>query len=45
MPMNKETGLTDGCAFVQVSSEEQAKFAAAVLNGHQLDKNHQLAAS
>jgi hypothetical protein len=44
MEVNEATGLTDGCAFIQAISEESAKFAAAVLNGHQLDKNHQLAA-
>ena len=44
MPLN-DAGMTDGVAFVLVSSEEQAKLGAAILNGHQLDKNHLLSAS
>jgi len=44
MPLN-EAGMTDGVAFVLASSEEQAKQGAALLNGHQLDKNHLLSSS
>jgi hypothetical protein len=44
MPLNDQ-GMTDGVAFILASSEEQAKYAAAIFNGYQLDKNHLLAAS
>lgn len=44
MPLNPETQMTDGVAFILASSEEQAKFAAALMNGYQLDKNHLLSA-
>ena len=45
MPLNEDTKMTDGVAFIQASNEEQAKFAAAIMNGYQLDKNHLLSAS
>lgn len=45
MPMSEtEQGMTEGVAFILVGSEEQAKFAAALMNGYQLDKNHLLSA-
>ena len=43
MPFDAE-GNTEGVAFIQASSEEQAKLGAAIINNHQLDKNHLLSA-
>lgn len=43
MPFDAE-GMTEGVAFIQVNSEEQAKLGAAIINNHQLDKNHLLSA-
>lgn len=43
MPFDAE-GNTEGVAFIQVNSEEQAKLGAAIINNHQLDKNHLLSA-
>ncbi len=43
MPIN-EQGNTEGCAFVLASSEDQAKFAAALMNNYQFDKKHLLSA-
>ena len=34
MPLNEQTKMTDGCAFILLSSEEAAKFAAAIMNGY-----------
>jgi len=35
-----EPPMTTGQAFVQLKSDEQAKIAAALFNGHALDKKH-----
>ena len=43
MPFNGDT--TAGCGFIKLESEEKAKFAAALLNGHALDKKHTFSAA
>lgn len=37
--------MTAGCGFIKLETEEKAKFAAALLNGHALDKKHTFAAA
>lgn len=39
-PFDKTTGLTKGFAFVNFLNPQDAKQAAATLNGWQLDKSH-----
>eukprot|EP00349_Pseudokeronopsis_sp_Brazil_P007791 CAMPEP_0202968364 /NCGR_PEP_ID=MMETSP1396-20130829/13631_1 /ASSEMBLY_ACC=CAM_ASM_000872 /TAXON_ID= /ORGANISM="Pseudokeronopsis sp., Strain Brazil" /LENGTH=44 /DNA_ID= /DNA_START= /DNA_END= /DNA_ORIENTATION= len=44
MPFGDD-GFTKGCAFILAATEEQAKYAAAIMNDHKLDKNHTFAAA
>lgn len=41
-PFDKSTGLTKGFAFVNFLNPQDAKQAAATLNGWQLDKSHNI---
>lgn len=41
-PFDKTTGLTKGFAFVNFLNPQDAKQAAATLNGWQLDKSHNI---
>ena len=43
MPFNEAE--TVGCAFIKLDSEEKAKMAAALLDGHKLDQKHTFAAA
>ena len=42
MPFNKETESTEGFAFVEYETAEEAKNAISVLDGYKFDKNHSL---
>ncbi|KAK5004808.1 Translation initiation factor 3 subunit b, partial [Cryomyces antarcticus] len=43
MPINEETGMTDGYAFVEYETPEQAVAATKALHGTSLDKRHAIA--
>lgn len=40
IPLDESTGETYGVAFVQMSNEENARFAAAIFEGFKLTKNN-----
>lgn len=45
MPFNEELGTTNGFAFVEFETAEEAKNAIGVLDGYKFDKNHSLSVS
>jgi translation initiation factor 3 subunit B len=45
MPFNGELGTTNGFAFVEYETAEEAKNAIGVLDGYKFDKNHSLSVS